>query len=408
MDSFTTATPHSRKTISHGSYLNANKVMFHYCTMCLLPSSKPDLYFNKNGVCSACTAFLERPQIDWEKRRDDFLQIVEKFRKHDGNWDCVVAVSGGKDSTFQVIKMLELGMNPLCITATTCDESALGRRNIENLKELGVDHIQVSPNPLVRRKLNRIGLLEVGDISWPEHVGIFTIPFKLAAAYEIGLIVYGENSQNEYGGPDSAAKSTVLDRRWLEEFGGLLGLRVSDLSDVYGIPRRNLIPYTYPTSEELSKSSVTAVFLGQFFEWDGFSNFEVSAEQGFEPYSQDIEGSFGNYENLDNHQVGIHDYFKFLKFGFGRATDIVSMHIRRGRMSRSEAITIVNERDGKFPWSYLGKPLDQILEPLEISVEEFVKVCDKFTNREIFVTNASGNLIKDSGGDLKRRFELMS
>ena len=376
--------------------------------MCLLPSSKPDLYFNKNGVCSACTAFLERPQIDWEKRKADFVQIVEKFRKHDGNWDCVVAVSGGKDSTYQVIKMLELGMNPLCVTATTCDESELGRRNIENLKELGVDHIQLSPNPLVRRKLNRIGLLEVGDISWPEHSGIFTIPFKVAATYEIGLIVYGENSQNEYGGPDSAAKSTVLDRRWLEEFGGLLGLRVSDLADVYGIPRRNLIPYTYPTSEELSKSSVTAVFLGQFFEWDGLSNFEVSTEHGFEPYSQDVEGSFGKYENLDNHQTGIHDYFKFLKFGFGRATDIVSMHIRRGRMSRSEAITIVNERDGKFPLSYLGKPLDQILAPLEISLDEFVEVCDKFTNREIFLTDASGNLVKDSLGNLKKRFEPQS
>ena len=376
--------------------------------MCLLPSSKPDLYFNKNGVCSACTAFLERPQIDWEKRKADFVQIVEKFRKHDGNWDCVVAVSGGKDSTYQVIKMLELGMNPLCVTATTCDESELGRRNIENLKELGVDHIQLSPNPLVRRKLNRIGLLEVGDISWPEHSGIFTIPFKVAARYEIGLIVYGENSQNEYGGPDSAAKSTVLDRRWLEEFGGLLGLRVSDLADVYGISKRDLIPYTYPTKDELLKSNVTAVFLGQFFAWDGLSNFKVSAEHGFKPFSQDVEGSFGNYENLDNHQTGIHDYFKFLKFGFGRATDIVSMHIRRGRMSRSEAIAIVNERDGKFPLSYLGKPLNQILSPLEISLDEFVEVCDKFTNREIFLTDASGNLVKDSQGNLKKRFEPQS
>ena len=134
----------------------------------------------------------------------------------------------------------------------------------------------------------------------------------------------------------------------------------------------------------------------------------MSAEKGFETYSQDVEGSFGNYENLDNHQTGIHDYFKFLKFGFGRATDITSTHIRRGRMSRSEAIAVVSERDGKFPWSYLGKSLDQILEPLEISVEAFVEVCDKFTNREIFLTGASGNLIKDQRGNLKRRFELVS
>ena len=379
--------------------------MFRYCSFCLLPSSKPDLYFNQEGVCAACTSFLERPQIDWDKRKSNFLQIIEKFRKSDGNWDCVIPVSGGKDSTYQVIKMLEFGMNPLCVTATTCDESALGRKNIENLKELGVDHIQVSPNPLVRRKLNRIGLLEVGDISWPEHSGIFTVPFKIAASFGIGLIIYGENSQNEYGGPDSAAQSTVLDRRWLEEFGGLLGLRVSDLADVYGISKRDLIPYTYPTKDELFKSNVTAVFLGQFFAWDGFDNFKVSSEHGFEPFSQDVEGSYGNYENLDNHQTGIHDYFKFLKFGFGRATDIVSMHIRRGRMSRSEAIAIVNEREGKFPSSYLGKPLDQILSPLEISPDEFVEVCDKFTNREIFRTDESGNFVKDSQGNLKKRFE---
>ena len=199
-----------------------------------------------------------------------------------------------------------------------------------------------------------------------------------------------------------------MDRAWLEEFGGLLGLRVSDLADVYGISKRDLIPYTYPTKDELLKGNVTAVFLGQFFAWDGLSNFKVSAEHGFKPFSQDVEGSFGNYENLDNHQTGIHDYFKFLKFGFGRATDIVSMHIRRGRMSRSEAIAIVNERDGKFPLSYLGKPLDQILSPLEISLDEFVEVCDKFTNREIFLTDASGNLVKDSLGNLKKRFEPQS
>ena len=103
-----------------------------------------------------------------------------------------------------------------------------------------------------------------------------------------------------------------------------------------------------------------------------------------------------------------HFYLMYLKFGFGRATDIVSMHIRRGRMSRSDAIAVVNERDGKFPWFYLGKPLDKILEPLEISVDEFVKVCDRFTNREIFLTDASGNLVKDNNGNLKRHFELVS
>jgi N-acetyl sugar amidotransferase len=377
--------------------------MIKLCSHCLLPSSKPDLYFDKDGVCSACTAYFERPTIDWDKRRAEFLKILDNYRRNDGSWDCLIAVSGGKDSTYQVIKMLELGMNPLCVTATTCDESALGRKNIENIQNLGVDHLQFSPNPAVRKKLNKLGLTEVGDISWPEHAGIFTIPFKVASKFGVGLIVYGENSQNEYGGPDAAAKSTVIDRRWLEEFGGLLGLRVNDLSETYGIAKKNLIPYQYPTSSELTENRVHAIFLGQFFPWDGFENYQVAAQSGFLPHTEWVEGSVGSYENLDNYQTGIHDYFKYLKFGFGRATDIASLHIRRGRMTRNEAIQIVKDRDGKYPWFYLGKPLKQILSPLEMSVEEFDSVCDRFTNRQLFATDSHGELVKDQNSNLQKR-----
>jgi len=380
--------------------------MIRYCSRCVLPSSKPDLYFDAEGVCSACRSFSERPSIDWVARRDALSRILDSYRRSDGYWDCVVPVSGGKDSTYQVIKMLEFDMNPLCVTATTCDESELGRKNIENLKELGVDHLQFSPKPNVRRVLNRLGLMEVGDISWPEHSGIFTIPFRVASSYGVGLVVYGENSQNEYGGPDSAAKEMLIDRRWLEEFGGLLGLRVSDLADVYGISKRDLTAYQYPTHEELEEAQVKGIFLGQFLPWDGFENFNVSSQRGFTPYSKTVEGSYGNYENLDNHQTGIHDYFKFLKFGFGRASDIVSMHIRRGWLSRIDGIEVVKENDGKFPWLYLGKSLESILLPLGISVGEFVEICDKFTNRELFECDSAGALKKDKQLNLFKRFEL--
>lgn len=381
--------------------------MISYCTLCLLPSSKPDLYFNAEGVCSACSAFLNRPNIDWFKREIEFRELLEQFRSVDGSWDCIIPVSGGKDSTYQVIKMLELDMNPLCVTATACDESEIGRRNILNLKELGVDHIQFSPKPNIRRKLNRLGLVEVGDISWPEHVGIFTIPFKVAVSFGISLLIYGENSQNEYGGPDNAAQATILDRRWLEEFGGLLGMRVSDLADTYGISKRDFLAYEYPSASQLSQVSIKGLFLGQFFPWDGFENFEIARQSGFEGLTHDVEGSIGNYENLDNHQVGIHDYFKYLKFGFGRATDIASSDLRRGRMTRNQAINLVNARDGQFPWSYLGKQLEDILEPLELSVEQFIEICDRFTNREIFLTDSSGQLVKNTKGNLKKRFELV-
>ncbi|PTU75134.1 MULTISPECIES: N-acetyl sugar amidotransferase [Pseudomonadaceae] len=376
--------------------------MLKYCVRCVMPHTKPDLHIDEEGVCNACRSYEKRKEVDWDQRKSELLTLLEKYRKHGSNWDCIVPVSGGKDSTYQVIRMLQLGLNPLCVTSTTCDLSEIGRRNIENLQRLGVDHVEFSPNPLVRAKLNRIGLTEVGDISWPEHVGIFTIPVRAAVQYNVPLIVWGENSQNEYGGPAAATENNTLTRRWLEEFGGLLGLRVSDLSETYGIEQRHLLPYQYPSDEELQRVGVTGLFLGHYLPWDGLSNALIAQANGFVTYDEPVEGSMVNYENLDNHQTGIHDYFKYLKFGFSRATDIACLHVRRGRITRQDAIEIVKARDGKFPWSYLGKPLAEILEPLGMTTDEFIKICDRFTNKKIFKRDASGVLVKDRHGNLEK------
>lgn len=377
--------------------------MLTYCTRCVMPDTKPDLRLDDHGICNACRSYENRKEVDWEKRHTELLQVLDRYRKIDGsNWDCIVPVSGGKDSTFQVLRMLQLGLNPLCVTSTTCDLSEIGRRNIQNLKNYGVDYVEFSPNPAVRRKLNRIGLEQVGDISWPEHVGIFTIPVRAAVQYGVPLLVWGENSQNEYGGPAAAAENNVLDRRWLEEFGGMLGLRVTDLIGLEGINARDIIPYTYPSDEELKRVGVTGLFLGHYLPWDGYSNALIVQANGFETLPTTVEGSVVNYENLDNHQTGIHDYFKFLKFGFGRATDIVCLHLRRGRITRQDAQEMVRRHDGKFPWTYLGKPLEDILAPLEITIDQFIRICDRFTNKKIFLRDAKGNLIKDARGNLTK------
>jgi len=189
--------------------------MLKYCTRCVMPNTKPGLQLDAEGVCNACRSY--------ERRKD------------------------------QVVRMLQFGMNPLCVTSTTCDLSDIGRKNIENLKRLGVDYMEFSPNPLIRAKLNRIGLEQVGDISWPEHVGIFTTPVRAAVQFNIPLTIWGENSQNEYGGPAAAAESNILNRRWLEEFGGLLGLQISDVVGVDGIEARHLISYMYPSDEDLAR-----------------------------------------------------------------------------------------------------------------------------------------------------------
>lgn len=375
--------------------------MLTYCKKCVMPDTKPDLHLDGEGVCNACRSYEQRQEVDWNSRYQELLNLLEKYRRPDGsNWDCIVPVSGGKDSTYQVVRMLQLGLNPLCVTSTTCDLSELGRQNIENLKRLGVDYIEVSPNPRVRAKLNRLGLTLVGDISWPEHVGIFTIPVRAAVQFNVPLIVWGENSQNEYGGPAAAAQNNILTRRWLEEFGGLLGMRVSDLIGQEGIEAKHLIHYTYPSDEELQRVGVTGLFLGHYLPWDGLSNTLIAQANGFRTYDRVVEGSMVNYENLDNHQTGIHDYFKFLKFGFGRATDLACLHIRRGRLTRQDGLEAVRRLDGRFPWTYLGKPLEDILQPLDMSVDEFIKICDKFTNKKIFRRDGTGNLVKDRDGNL--------
>jgi len=373
--------------------------MIIYCRSCLFPKSKPDLHFNEDGECNACTNYKNRNQINWNERLNQLKDILKKYEStKSAYWDCIIPVSGGKDSTYQVIKMLELGMNPLCVTATTCDLSEIGRSNIDNIKSLGVDCIEISPNQVVRKKLNRIGLTHVGDISWPEHVGIFTIPIKIAVQFNVPLIIWGENPQNEYGGPAAATKTNILDRRWLEEFGGLLGLRVSDLPATEEIKTNDLVLYQYPEQIDLDRIGVTGLFLGYFIPWDGNSNAVIAQEHGFKTIDTIVEGSVVNYENLDNYQTGIHDYFKYLKFGFGRATDLLSMSIRRGKITREDALQLAKTHDGIFPSTYLGKSLSDILEPIDINISEFEEICDRFTNKKLFKKNDDGSLKKDDSG----------
>jgi N-acetyl sugar amidotransferase len=374
-----------------------------YCRSCLYPESKPDILFDAHGVCSACRHFELRAEVDWDARSYELAQVLDRYRNSDGaNYDCVVPVSGGKDSTTQVLRMLEFGMNPLCVTATTDQLSDIGRRNIENLKGQGVDFVEYTLNPVVRRRINRLALTQVGDISWPEHVAIFTIPVRIAVQFGVRLIVWGENSQNEYGGPAAAATDNVLTRRWLEEFGGLLGLRVADLPGQAGIEPKHLLAYTYPTDADLARVGVTGIFLGYYLPWDGYQNALYAQAHGFETFPRTVEGSLVDYENLDNHQTGIHDYFKFLKYGFGRATDIACNHIRRGRLTRADGLRLVQRHDGKFPWTYLGEPIERVLEAIDMRLDDFVAVCDRFTNKRLFVCDRHGELVKDGDGNLTK------
>jgi hypothetical protein len=229
------------------------------CRRCLYPSTKPDLWFD-DGVCSACIAFDKRKEIDWSKRQDEFMALVNANRGK--SHDVIVACSGGKDSTYQVVKCLELGLRPLAVCATTDDLSPWGRANLDNIANL-CDLIEVTPHKPTRRKISKFALEEVGDISWCEHHLIWSVPAREAVARDIPIVLYGECPQNEYGaGPSGSEVQTRLTKSWVHEFGGLLGLRLSDVSEILDIDERHLELYRYPEGAQ-------AVFMGAYFEWNG-------------------------------------------------------------------------------------------------------------------------------------------
>ena len=377
-----------------------------YCKKCIMPDTRPDQIFNEHGVCNACLSFEKNKKVYWTKRAQELDKIINSTKSKNTNWDCVIPSSGGKDSTYQALWAKSKGLNPILVTATTCDLSYLGRKNLDNLKALGFDTVEISNKPDIRAKLNKTCIDLIGDISWPEHVSIFTAPIRFALNYKIPLILYGENPQIEYGGPEKSLSNYELDRKWLEEFGGLIGLRVTDLMEIHNFSKKDLSIYDYPSQEELKQFPIKSIFLGYFEMWDSIRNFEQAKKNGFLSYDKGLEGCFFNFEKLDKYQQGSHDYFKFLKFGFARATDQLCYSIRRNLISREEAIKKVKKLEGYFPKSYMGKNLKEILKKIDLPLEDFEKICDRFTNKKIFKCDQGGNLIKDEKGNLIKSFNI--
>ncbi len=321
-----------------------------YCKKCLFPDTKPDLMFI-DGVCSACLYQERKNEIDWDERREALVQICNQHRR-ENYWDCIVPVSGGKDSHFITHTMIQEDMNPLLVSFIPSDQTPLGRKNLENLKKVfDVDCIEFYARPSQYHDLQLKGLNELGDHAYPEHLGIFSIPIMMADKLDIRLIVWGENTALEYGG------TPKKDDQFTD---GLF-------KDVAETPGSSV--YNYPKPEHIK-----SIYLGDYVNWDAYKQVELMKEYGFTTHRGPMEWAFENYENLDTKYVAIHDYFKFLKFGYGRATDQASIAIHHGRMTREEGQKMVDKYDGKIPMKYM----DEFLEEFELTMDDFTKLCDKF------------------------------
>jgi N-acetyl sugar amidotransferase len=382
--------------------------MLRYCKNCLFPETKPDLHFNEAGICSACTASVEKEElIDWGRKREDFFEIINYYRKsnHGQGYDCLIPVSGGKDSTYQAyfIKVI-CGLNPLCVCFETTEITDLGRKNLDNISKLGIDLIYFKKNYQVYKKMVVESFKRVGDEMWPNHIGIFTVPVNIAVKFNIPLIIWGENPQQEYGGPNlDSVKNNKLDRKWLEEFGGLLGHRIQDFIGFDGITESDLTPYFYPSDDEIQKVGITGIFLGSYFFWDARKQLELIKEYGFKVKEDGpIEGTYTNYENLDEKMHGLHDYLKFVKYGFGRATDHANIDIRNKRITREEGLELVKKYDGKYP--HFG--VNSFVEYSGMSKIEVDEIIDNFTNPILFKQNEDGSFARDEEYNLIRNFKV--
>jgi len=363
-----------------------------YCKRCLFPDTKPDLYFDEEGVCDACRSAEKKHNaeegIDWAVREKEFKEILDKYRSKDGSkYDCIIPVSGGKDSTFQAYAMKIIHkMNPLAVTFDQFDSTETSKHNLDVLRSIGVDHIHFTINPNIVKKLVKKGLKIVGDPYWVNHVGIFTIPVHVAIAFNIPLIIWGENSQLEYGGPVTDRNRKVLDKRWRQEFGGMRGFREEDMVDDE-IKMSDLKCLIYPSDEDVARVGVTGLFYGYFFKWDTAKNVEISKKFGWKELPQAQAGSWLNYENVDMKFIDIREHLKWVKFGYGRTTDQVNIYIRNNKLTREDGLKIVKERDGKI------ENKKEFCDYIGISEEEFDRIRDGFVNKDILEKNDKGEWI---------------
>lgn len=371
-----------------------------YCKRCVSPTTRPKLELNEQGICHACISAEEKmTQIDWALREAQLKQIFDKFRNQDGSdYDCIIPVSGGKDSTYQVHMVKNVfKMNPLCFTFRTLARTRRGEENLQALRNMGVDHIDFSPNPVVINKLTRKMFEEYGDCSIIDHLAIWGTTANFALRLGIPLVIWGENPDMEYGAPDTDRQNPVLNKEFLNKQDILKGKSIEDWIS-QNISIQELRSLVHPPAEALRNMGYTPIFLGYFIPWDAKRNVEIACQYGFKVREQGPVMGLYDYADLDCMNIVIHHYFKWLKFGFNRVTDHASNEIRKGRMTREEGIKLVREMDGiKPPKEYIEAFCKQI----DISFEHFWEIAERFRNKDIWKQDDNGQWYLEGwiGGD---------
>ena len=379
--------------------MKLNKVK--YCKKCVMPSSSAiPVEFDENGVCSGCNTYKQTENINWERREKQLKKLLEQYKNQDGtNYDCIIPVSGGKDSYFQVHLIKNVfGLNPLLVTYNANNWTDVGYENLHNMRDaFGCDHIFFTPSISLLKRLNRLCFRKMGDMNWHAHCGIQTYPYIVAVQHNIPLIVDGEHGFMDLGGMHSYNDYVELTQRFRLEH-VQRGYDWYDMIDdkIDKIEKKEMISYMFPSDTDIKKVGVRGIYLGNYVKWSGNHNAKIAKTYGWKEADEEFERTYRKISNLDDmHENGLHDYMKYIKFGYGRATDHVCKDIREGIMTREEGIEIVKEMDSIKP-----KDLVRWLEYVDMTEDEFDKIADSFRDKRVWEQDAQGNWVKDNIWDI--------
>jgi N-acetyl sugar amidotransferase len=359
-----------------------NKI--YWCANCLNMSTRPRITFDHRGWCNACQWMEEKKVMDWSSREKELEKLLEKHRSKDGTFDCITTVSGGKDGSYvSYVLKHKYNMNPLAITIRPALAMEIGDQNLLNFIQSGYDHVHLSPNTKVLDRLNKYGFIEKGFPYYGWLIAIMSAVIKTAASFKIPLIFYGEDGEVEYGGSTESKNKSLYDISYMKRVyleGGhekvLDRIRQDD-----DISESELSFFKFPTDEEVSEVGLSFTHMSYYEPWDSYRNYVVAKEHcGLIEKNEGNQDTFTNFAQNDQALYALHAYLMYLKFGFGRATQDAGIEIRRGSMTRDQALNLVKMYDNAYP----AHLIDTYLKYYKMTKEEFDAVLDKYANKHLF------------------------
>tara|TARA_B100000674_G_scaffold159355_1_gene127240 strand:+ start:814 stop:1989 length:1176 start_codon:yes stop_codon:yes gene_type:complete len=363
-----------------------------WCKNCCISNQRPRIIFGKNQICSACQYANYKNTINWKKREDELLRLLDRHRSKNSKWDVIVPSSGGKDSGFVAHQLkYKYGMNPITITWSPLQYTEIGKYNFDSLINSGISNFLYTPNGKLQKKLARLCFEELGDAFHVFVLGQVNFPFHMALKLDISLVFYGENGELEYAGdPKFKDRPFKPMSEWTNQH--FKGVKFTDLIN-YGLKnkkylsRNDLIDgdleyYKIPNLRSLKKAGIKGKhFFSYYKKWTPQENFYYCVENtGFRPNDERTEGTYSKYSSLDDKMDGFHYFMRYIKFGLGRCSEEASHEVRDNHITREEGIKLMKKYEGEFPKKYF----QDFLEYLNISEKDFWRIVDKWRPKHLW------------------------